>query len=136
MCELNDWTAILIDYRIDPELRLVIAVFTGEVRYPELRAWHLELAERPDYDPTFKGIGDMRRASMAVSREELEALDQLNAERRLVTGMWALLVDSPNETALAMVYANVKKERHPMHYFSTVEAASNYLGIDVSPFVD
>ena len=126
----------MIDYRIDPELRLVIAVFSGEIRYPELRAWHLEIAEHPDYHPSFSGIGDMRRATMEVTREELEALDQLNAERGLVTGMWALLVDSPNETALAMVYANVKKERHPMHYFSTVEAASEYLGIDVSPFVD
>ena len=114
----------------------MIAVFTGEVRYRELRDWHLEIAEHADYDPSFNGIGDMRRADMKVSREELEALDHLNAERGIVTGRWALLVDSPNETALAMVYSSVKKERHPMHYFSTAEAASEYLGIDVSRLVD
>ena len=126
--------AVLIEYRIDPELRLVIAWFTGEVEYEELLNWHLELAGHPDYHPDFSGVGDMRRASMQVSHEQIEALDRLNAERKIVTGAWALLVDSPRETALAMVYSNVKAGRHPMHYFSTIEAASEYLGVDVSPY--
>lgn len=73
---------------------------------------------------------------MQIGPEDLKRLDQLNAERGLVKGTWALLVDSPRETALAMVYSQQKGDRHPMHYFSTIEAASDYLGIDVSQFVD
>ncbi|MEG3638273.1 hypothetical protein [Magnetococcus sp. PR-3] len=62
-------------------------------------------------------------------------MDQLNKERTIVTGRWALLVFSPREAALTAHYEALKGNRHPMHNFSTLEAAEPFLNMDLSPYI-
>ncbi|OSM01515.1 hypothetical protein [Magnetofaba australis] len=125
----------MIRYEIDLSQRLVIAHFIGEIDYAELEGWHLGLAANPDYAPDYSGVGDMRRAKMRISPADLKRIDKLNADRRIVTGRWALLVETPREAALAAQYEQVKDDKHPMNYFCTVAAASDYLGVDLSEYL-
>jgi len=122
----------MIRYQIDEQLGVVIARMEGEVYYQELVDWHHELWAQSNYAKHYKGIGDQRGACMKLSPEEVEAIARLGEESGMTKGRWALLVDAPRETALAMVYGDVSGEMHEMRPFATEAAASAYLGLDVA----
>jgi hypothetical protein len=121
----------MIAYKIDKKNKLVIAKMAGEVSFKELLGWHFELAAREEYEPAYSGIADMREANMQVTIENLQELVEINREQHLVSGRWVCLVDTPTETALAMLYKNEKSDSHPMELFSSTQSASAYLQLDV-----
>ena len=121
----------MIHYTIDNNNKLVTAKMVGEVSFKELLDWHFELAAREEYHPAYSGIADMRAANMQVSMENLQELVEINRENNLVSGRWVCLVDTPMETALAMLYKSEKSDSHPMEVYSSTDAASAYLQHDV-----
>jgi len=122
----------MIKYYISSEKQIVVARMSGDIYFPELLDWHFEIYARKEYQPNFMGVTDMRTANMMISQENLQELVAINEKTGMVQGRWVCLVDTPIETALAMDYQQQKSDTHEMHYVSTEEQASNYLGIDVS----
>nr|CRH06845.1 protein of unknown function [Candidatus Magnetococcus massalia] len=125
----------MIEYMVKPELQLVIAEFIGDIPFDELLYWHLELAARDDYQAHYFGLADMRRANMLATPQEVAELDALNEEQQIVTGRWAVLVATPREAAMAAHYENLKGSKHPMRYFSTLQAAAEYLEFDLTGYL-
>lgn len=121
----------MIHYKIDNKNKLVVAKLAGDVTFKELLDWHFELAAREEYEPSYSGIACMRDANMQVSMENLQELVEINRENNLVSGRWVCLVDTPMETALAMLYKSEKSDSHPMEVYSSTGAASAYLQHDV-----
>lgn len=122
----------MIEYRVDKENKLVVSRLSGYVDFAELLNWHYVLFSLEDYHHSFSGVADMRNANMDVSHEEILELVAINKEKQIVSGKWVCLVDTPVETANAMIYRNEKSDTHAMELFSTEVAAAEYLGIDVA----
>ncbi|OSM01514.1 hypothetical protein [Magnetofaba australis] len=125
----------MVHTEIDLSKRLIVASFSGEIGYAELQEWQLGLSATPDFAPDFFGVADFRRASVRITTEGLQRIDQISAERLMPSGKWALLVNSPHEAALAAQYIHIKNDKHPLSYFNTVRAASEYLGVDLSEYL-
>jgi hypothetical protein len=122
----------MIEYRIDSERRVVSARSAGKVTFEEMLAWHRELRDDDRYSKEFSGVADMRGATLLLSPDEVAAIAKFNQDHDLTAGKWALLVDTPMETALAMIYGREAEGHHEMRVFATEEAASVWLGFDVA----
>jgi hypothetical protein len=97
----------------------------GNVSYSALVDWHYDLLNHPDYVSYLSGIVDMRHALLSVTPENIVELAEMNNKYQIVQGPWAYLVDTPNETALEMIYQ--KESQHPVGVFSTESSALSYL---------
>jgi len=125
----------MIRHVIFPERRLVSVLPLGEIHYDELFAWHMTLAQDPDYRHDYDAIVSHLNSELKLSPEELKLLIGHNAESKLVTGKWAHLVDTPLATAMSLLYESNKEVQHPMRTFSTAEGVSSYLGYDITPYL-
>lgn len=120
---------------IHPTQRLAVIRFSGPVDTEQAAECIRRFAGLPDYDPGLNGVVDLRGALVTVSAEQAKGLARQSLERELSMGKWAFLAETPMNTALALLYADVLAKRHESRIFSTVEAAADYLGVDIEPLL-
>lgn len=122
----------MIETRIESRIGLVATRLTGDVTYDDLIRWYEEIERDERFSKDFKGVSDMRRVNMKLTRSDMTRLIDYVTERRLILGRWAILVEDAKVTALSMIYGR-ESDLHEMEVFSSEEAASDYLGLDVQP---
>jgi hypothetical protein len=122
-------------YQIIPERRLILQRLAGPVSLPELRAATERLWADPAYSPDYDGIVDLSGANTAkVSIDDLRVLiDLMLRSRHTSTGRWCAVAAGPLTTACAMIYRQALAARHSLEIFSSWEAASRFLGVDLPP---
>jgi len=125
----------MYDYRIYENEKIVILRFWDKVTYNDYRNCFLEAGRDPRFSHDFKGLADERRVKADVSPDEVKKLAELVASKGLSKGKWAVLVDAPVPTALAVLYEEVVKKQHPLGIFSTIKRASEYLDQDIEPLL-
>jgi len=125
----------MIRYRVFPEQKLISLHPEGEVTFDELVAWHFEITRDPNYANTFDGIMNQRYATLLLEPEDMTAMIKLNKKHHFALGRWVHLIDTPMETALAMLYKKHPELDHDMAHFISNESASAYLGYDIAPFL-
>ena len=126
-----------VKFKINPDEKLISTLFKGTIKYEDVVRWFDEVHGHPDFSEEYQGIIDMRdvifglenRNQPRIMAEKAKALAQYMAKLDFTSARWALLVDSPIETCLTMLYANDASLKHPIRIFSTVEAAEDYLGL-------
>ena len=106
--------------------------FEGDVTEGEVLKLHQTLLADPEYNKHYNGIGDQRRANMLLSPDEIEKIAEFNRVNDMIKGRWALLIHAPRGSALGMIYEEEAKSIHDVRIFVTEEAASDYLGFDIS----
>lgn len=126
----------MIEYRIDERIGLVVARFSGDVTYDDLIHWYEEIERDERFSNEFNGVTDMRRANMRLARGDMARISQYITERGLTLGRWAVLVEDTKGTALSMIYGEQIDGMHDADVVSSEEAASAYLGINVSPLFE
>jgi hypothetical protein len=118
-------------HRIFEAERLILLEFSGTVDYIGLMEGMGGLTQNPACLHDYDGICDLRKAQMTISPEEIRtAAVQIATEKR-TAGKWAIMIDEPRGTALATLYVNAVAGKYPLRIFSTVTAASEYLGRDL-----
>jgi hypothetical protein len=125
----------MYSHKIHSSHRLSILHFSGRTTATEITRCLSQLYADPEFSTEFDGLADFRGVTQSVEPEELRSVVALVASQGVI-GRWALLVDKPTETALAMIYRELITPVHPLSVFSTLRGASNYLGLDLLQFLD
>ena len=124
-------------FKIFPELRLIVACFTGTTVSEDIIQWFDEASNHPEFSKEYQGLVDCRKALFGnelrdkpreMAKKACELVEYM-VKIDFTSANWAILVDSPMETSLSMLYSMGASQKHPIEIYSTVEAAEEYLGI-------
>lgn len=125
----------MFTYAIHPEARLVVVQFAQGIDAAGILAFFTQLEADPAYDRTMDGLVDARGVEVDMGLDDIRALAQHVIERGLKSGNWAMYVDQPKITALAMLYTRAVDTQYNFQVFSTVGGVSEFLGIDALRFL-
>ncbi len=115
---------------IDSRRGLVVMRPVGDISYRSIIASGAEVLQHPLYDASFDALIDLRGGRLRLTPEEVTALvDLLVTSGQTPPTRTAVLVDSPRETALVMLYSQ-RATFHSPQAFSTKEAAYTWLERD------
>jgi len=125
----------MINYGIYPEKKLIIIKVTENFNVERFQSFVAKIRTDSRHDQTFKGICDFRGIEITLGLDEVQqCADEFAKLPGQSLAMWALLVDTPHTTALATLYEDYCKYFHKAKAFSTVKAAGNWLGKDLSNY--
>jgi hypothetical protein len=116
-----------ITYRIFPSSRLVVVRFVGNTTVDDLAAVRRTISADPSFDLSFQGIGDLRAARYESDFSVYRAYVEQVAARNERSSNWAVLIETPKETAFQMVWQSLMEKIQPSKLFITPEAAVGYL---------
>ena len=122
-------------FRIYPEHKFIHTWTTG-TDFETLMEFYKEVAAHEDFSKDFAGLADMREAQMDFSPEQAAALARFVVESDYTNARWVFVVSEPEATALSMVYGDIVIKKHEILVVSTLEAASEYLGIDIKNIIE
>jgi hypothetical protein len=120
-------------YKIFEDKKLIIEVFNGDISLDFFKQSMLKEFGDSQYKNLLIGVCDLRKANLILSDKEVKDLFSfaLNHDQNL-TIKWATLTNGPYETAMAMIYELQAVEHYGYKIFSTIEAASEYLGTNIT----
>jgi|SaaInlStandDraft_1057018.scaffolds.fasta_scaffold67909_2 hypothetical protein len=122
--------------RIYPDQHLVTVVFEGDVTIGELVQVDDEISDHPEYQISFCGVFDFRQSRKMYSPRDLAQLKNKGTTRNAEKGKWCSLNSTPRETSLAELFKVKRGIIHPFEVFSTVDAASFFLQMDLSEYLE
>lgn len=123
------------DYKIYPEVGLIYYSVDGATELEKVFELYDTIANDPDFSEDYKGVGDWRRASPSLSREEVVRLSNYSKDQQFSHAQWVALVDSPLLTARSFIYSQIISPQHPLEVCTTLDRASEILGIPLDPYV-
>jgi len=94
-----------------------------------------EMVLNSSYSPLFNGVTDCRGVNLLVTPDEMNAFTRGVIDDEVSLGTWCFICDEPNTTAYMMLFQSNLKSRHPVEVYSTVDAASNRLNIDLKEYL-
>ena len=117
------------EYRIIKEHKLIIEVVSGQTTIEGLAQKTSALFSDPDYDPTYVGIADYRKASSQITRAELYGFANfINQSGQFGKAKWALLADDPMVVALSQIFQQRLTGADILGVFNSPEAAAEFVG--------
>jgi hypothetical protein len=122
------------DFRIYPEHKFIHTWTTGS-DFETLMEFYKKVAAHKDFSKDYVGLVDMRRANLELTTGQAVMLAQFVVESDFSRSRWVLLVSEPFVTALSLVYQDVVIEQHELLVVSTLDAASEYLGLDLRSII-
>ena len=114
------------------EKELVVVQFSGQVSAEEVLRCIAEFRQVDGYHKNFTGVADFRAVEIQFGPEGVKAISDFSKGRTAMRGRWCLLADKPFETAMSAIFKSKVAEQQPLEVFSTIRAASDYLGIDLT----
>ncbi|HEC45056.1 MAG TPA: hypothetical protein ENI20_19790 [Bacteroides sp.] len=121
-------------FKIYPEHRFIHSWTTGSDS-GSLLEFYKEVAAHSDFSKDFVGLADMRDASLDFSPEQAMSIGRFVVDSDYSHSRWVFLVSEPAATALSLVYQNIVMEKHEIFVVSTLEAASEYLELDLKTII-
>ena len=125
----------MFHYEIYSEDSLIVLKLDGDCDFSELMTGIQTYMNDPKYLPDFTGVLDMRFGKLVLTPGEIRQISEFVHQQKFAKGRWCHIVDDPMNTALGTLYANLIKDEHPLKVFSTIEAASDYVMIDLSKYL-
>jgi hypothetical protein len=122
------------DFRIYPEYGFIHTWITGS-DFDTLMAFYKKVVAHKDYSKHYVGLVDMREADLELTPAQATMLAKFVVESDFSHSRRVILVSEPFETALSQVYQNVVIQQHELFGVSTLEAASEYLGLDLKKII-
>jgi hypothetical protein len=122
------------DFRIYPEHKFIHTWTTGS-DFETLMEFYKKVAAHKDFSKDYVGLVDMRRANLELTTGQAAMLARFVVESDFSRSRWVLLVSEPFVTALSLVYQDVVIEQHELLVVSTLDAASEYLGLDLRSII-
>ncbi|OGG96059.1 MAG: hypothetical protein A2508_03040 [Candidatus Lambdaproteobacteria bacterium RIFOXYD12_FULL_49_8] len=125
----------MIKVDIYPKERLIVAIYNGDIRMADAIEATGNMIVDPNFSPEFDGVIDYRQAELLFSVQEIIDFSDAAAKSKITGGRWCTIVSRPQETALLSIFKNHLKDQHPVELFCTINAASEYLGRDLSKYL-
>jgi len=125
----------MIQYKLYPEEKLIILQIIDGCNFNELMELIQTYMQDPGYSPDFNGVLDMRAGYLDLTQEEVAQIAQFVQQQRFAKGLWCHIVHDHRSTALGMVYEQLISDEHPLQVFSTVKAASGFMGVNLSRYL-
>ena len=119
-----------------PDKQLIVAKYSGDVCMDDVVRLTEEMVSNPNYSPLFNGVTDYRGAKLSATSDEVTAFAKDVIESEVSLGTWCILCDEPNTTAYNMIFQSLLKSRHPVEIYSTVDAASKRLNMDLKEYLN
>ena len=121
------------NYKIDKKRKLIIEAFDGDICLEFFKQSMLKEFSDPAYLDLKYGICDLRKANLILSDKEIKELFEFSlAHYQNLSIKWATLTKGPYETAMAMIYELQAVKHYGYKIFSTLDASSRYLNIELS----
>lgn len=121
------------NYKIIEDKKLIVEAFDGAISLDFFKQSMLKEFSDPTYKNLKLGICDLRKANLILSDKEIKELFRFALDHdQNLNIKWATLTKGPYETAMAMIYELQAVEHYGYKIFATLEAASEYLGIDIT----
>lgn len=122
-------------FLIDTEQKVIIETFYGNISLSMIEKAIPHILNHPDYDMTYDGIIDLRKANIKYSKEELLRLVKTVSENEHgLRGRAAVLVSEPMSAALATLYGEEIEGLHSVGVFCSESEVQYYLGINTAIF--
>ncbi len=122
-------------YAINADAQLVVVRFEAGTKAADILGFFVELEADPAYAHTMDGLVDLRGIELEISLEDVRELAEHVISRGLKSGRWAVYVDQPKATALAMLYTKAVDAQYSFQVFSTAAGISSHLGINASDYL-
>ena len=115
-------------YQINQDSQIITVVWEGAFTLDEVNSSLDGMYNDGEYQATFSGIADVRKADFQLTPAELKINhDFVKNHKKCPKGPWAVICDEPYQTALALLYEKQYKTPHPVDVFTTFEAAQAWL---------
>lgn len=121
-------------FKIYPEHRFIHTWTTGS-DFETLMNFYKEVASHKDFSKDYMGLVDMRKGDLIMKPEQAAEMARFVVNSNYSNAVWVFLVTKPVATALSVVYQDIVSEQHEMFVASTLEAASEYLGLDLQKII-
>jgi len=115
-------------YSIVPERELILVRVTGGVNYALFKLSLQYAWTRPDYNPAYSTLVDLREADVILSTPEMTSLINMLVETKLVKkARFSLVITKPFEAALAMIFESKLAQRMNTKVFSKLEDGAGFM---------
>lgn len=119
------------NYDILPDIPLVVEHFSGQVSLDGLIDSLPRLWSEKHYNPAYDRIANLSNASVVLTPHELLELGRfLSQSPRAPQGKIAILTDAPFNTAIGLLFKQIRLVENDVNVFNTWEAACQFLLID------
>ncbi len=121
---------MLHTFSIDPEREMVVVRYIGPTTVQDMKDIAAMIWADPCYNQNFNGIIDYREAVLDASSAAIGEIAEffLHASEASY-GRAAILVKTPLETALNILFARRMQGRNVLQVFTTWEAACGFLEV-------
>lgn len=120
---------------IFPIEQLIIGKYFGDVRISDIAKLTQEMVSMPSYSPLYNGVTDFRGVNILATQDEMYEFTKSVIDDEVSLGTWCIICDAPMTTAFMIIFKSQLESRHPVEVISTVEAASNRLGIEIEKYL-
>ncbi|MCG6186816.1 hypothetical protein [Maribellus maritimus] len=122
-----------LKYKFYKDRNLLVDVFEGELRLSDFRKLYIAERENLDFSEINKSISDLRsiklKASLAEVKDFLKFMQPANDNK---TSKWAVLTESPIQTALSLMLRMDSRYKDIVRVFSTIEGCNTFLNVNYS----
>ena len=109
----------------------------GDLEPEDIMGAVTTMLAHPDFHPDFAGVVDIRQGRIRADLEETQRIAAFVVKHRQDTeARWAYLVTEPRSTAMTTYYGQLIEQKHPARVLYTVEAASDYIGVELSDLLE
>jgi hypothetical protein len=122
-------------FRIYPEHRFIHTWTTGS-DFESLINFYKEVAAHKDFSKEYMGLADIGKAALDLKPEQAMEIARFVVESDYTHARWVFLVVEPSATALSLVYQDIVLAKHEIFVVSTLEAASEYLELDLHKIIN
>lgn len=123
-------------YQIIPNEEIIILKMEGKISISELKDFLLKIKQNPAFSGEYAFVSDFRNADVGLSLEELRQAAEYFKKNSSINGKKACLVNRSIDTAKIILFRDYLYPDSIVSVFSTVEAASSCVGVDLEPFLE
>ena len=121
-------------FKIYPEHKFIHTWSDGS-DFEMLMDFFKEVSAHEDFSKDYMGLADMREGELLMNPEQSAKMARFVIDSDYSRARWVLLVSEPAATALSLVYQDIVVEQHAIFVASTMEAASEYLRLDLDKII-
>ena len=123
-------------YEIIPTEGIIVQKLIGNTTIQDLKELYHQTRTDPDFSIKYTYVTDFRDAILNLSIDELKKAADFLMQHNKTLVKTALLVNRSVDTAKIMIFRDHLDQEFYFPVYSTLEAASNFLKIDLNPYLD
>lgn len=105
------------------------------MNYAEIVEAGEAIKNHSEFKTHYNGVCDFRSCQKDISYDEMRDYSKRIARKTVEKTRWCSINSTPKETGLAYLLKDCILDIHPMEVFTSVKAASEYLGMNLDKYL-